>query len=75
MARRDRLLRELLRVRFVVTLKNGETFDGLLDDHDETTLEFLDVHAIAKTGSRSEVDGRLYLPRSEIAYMQRPDVL
>lgn len=75
MARRDRLLREHLRVRFVVTLKNGETFDGLLDDHDESTLEFLDVHAITKTGHRSEVDGRLYLPRSEIAYMQRPDVL
>ncbi|HJQ00089.1 MAG TPA: hypothetical protein VJ851_00685 [Jatrophihabitans sp.] len=75
MARRDRLLRQFLRERFVVTLKNGETFDGLLDDHDESTLEFLDVHAIAAGGRRSEVDGRLYLPRAEIAYMQRPDVL
>jgi hypothetical protein len=74
MARRDRLLRELIRERFVATLKNGETFDGLLDNHDESTLEFLDVHAITKTG-RADVDGRIYLPRSEILYMQRPDVL
>lgn len=70
--RRDRLLREHLRERFVVTLKSGDTFDGLLDDHDETTIELIDPYAVDKSG-RVSLDGRLYLPRAEIAYMQRPE--
>lgn len=74
MARPDRLLRELLRYRFVVTLKTGDTFDGVLDQHDESTLEFVDVHAVTHDG-RTPVDGRLYLARRDIAYMQRPDAL
>lgn len=72
--RRDRLIRQMLRERFVFTLRNGETFDGLLDDHDESTLELLDAHAIDRAGNRAEIDGRIYLPRAEILYMQRPDV-
>lgn len=70
--RRDRLLREHLRERFVVTLKSGETFDGLLDDHDESTVELVDPYAVDKSG-RLSIDGRLYLPRNEIAYLQRPE--
>lgn len=70
--RRDRLLRQYLRERFVITLKSGDTFDGLLDEWDETTVELLDPHMVTAEGRRP-VDGRLYLPRSEIAYMQRPD--
>jgi hypothetical protein len=64
----------MLRERFVITLKSGETFDGLLDDHDESTIELLDPFAVDKTG-RVSVDGRLYLPRAEIAYFQRPEIL
>lgn len=75
MARRDRLLREHLRERFVVTLKTGETFDGLLDDHDESNIALIDPYAITGDG-RASVDGSLYLPRAQIAYMQRAgDVL
>jgi hypothetical protein len=37
MARRDRLIRQALRERFVVTLRSGETFDGLLLDADDKT--------------------------------------
>lgn len=69
---RDRLLKSLLRERFVVTLKTGEAFDGLLDRHDESTIELLNVTAVSTT-SRVSVDGRMYLPREQIAYMQRPD--
>ncbi len=72
MARRDRLLRQMLRERFVVTMKSGETFEGLLDDHDESTLELLDPYAVTSAG-RAGIDGRLYLPRDQIAYLQRPD--
>lgn len=70
--RRDRVLRQHLRERFVVTLLSGETFDGLLDQWDESTLEFVDAYAVTER-NRLEVDGRLFLPRDRIAYMQRPD--
>lgn len=69
---RDRLLKALLRERFVVTLKTGETFDGLLDRYDESTIELLNVHAVTEA-QRVAVDGRMYLPRSQVAYMQRPE--
>ncbi len=69
--RRDRLLRELLRERFVVTLKSGETFDGLLDRWDDRHLSLIDAYAVTTT-QRNAVDGVLYLPRAEVAYMQRP---
>lgn len=74
--RRDRLLRDLLRERFVITLKTGETFDGLLDRWDESTLELVNPHAVTADQTRQtrvQVDGRLYLPRDQIAYLQRPD--
>lgn len=67
---RDRLLKSLLRERFTVTLKTGETFDGLLDRHDESLIELVDVFAVSET-SRVQVDGRLYLPRPQVAYMQQ----
>lgn len=77
MARRDRVIRLYCRERFVVTLLDGTTFDGLLDDHDESTLEFIDAHSVGQDPangriSRTPVDGRLYLPRARVAYMQRP---
>lgn len=69
---RDRLLKRYLRERFIVTLKTGEAFDGLLDQWDESTIELVAVTAVAET-TRVAVDGRVYLPRPQIAYMQRPE--
>lgn len=68
----DRLLKTLLRERFVVTLTSGEAFDGLLDRFDDRHLELVDAHAHLKD-RRVDVDGRLYLPRAQVAYMQRPE--
>jgi small nuclear ribonucleoprotein (snRNP)-like protein len=70
--RRDRLLKSLLRERFVVTLKTGEAFDGLLDRWDESTIELVNPFAVTEK-ARVQVDGRIYLPREQVAYMQRPD--
>lgn len=68
---RDRLLKSLLRERFVVTLKTGEAFDGLLDQWDDRNLLFVDVYAVAKD-SRVQLDGAgLWLPRENVAYLQR----
>lgn len=70
---RDRLLKQLLRTRFVVSLKTGETFDGLLDRFDPSTIELVDAHAVSADGGRVSVDGKLYLPRDGVAYMQTPE--
>lgn len=68
--RHDRLLRQLVRERFVFTLKSGVTFDGLLDDHDVALLDIIDAYLVNEK-ARVAVDGHLYLPRAEVAYMQR----
>lgn len=68
---RDRLLKTLLRERFVITLKTGETFDGLLDDWDDRNLLFVDSYAVTEK-SRVQLDGRgLWLLRENVAYLQR----
>lgn len=69
---RDRLLKSLVRERFVVTLRGGETFSGLLDRFDANHMELVDASAISDEDT-AKVDGRLYLPRAEIVYMQRPE--
>jgi hypothetical protein len=70
---RDRLLKSLLRERFLVTLKTGETFEGLLDRVDDRTLELIRPVAVTDKGDRVPADGRVYLDRVNVAYMQRPD--
>ena len=71
--RRDRLLKQLLRDRFVVTLRGGESFDGLLADADEKTVRLVDAFALDGK-NRMSVDGELFIPRGEVVYMQRPGV-
>lgn len=73
MARPDRLMRQALRERFVVTMSSKETFEGLLLDADDKTVRLVDAFAIDGS-SRISVDGDLYLPRAEVSYMQRPEV-
>ena len=67
---RDRLLRNEVKERFVVTLKAGPMFSGLLIDVDDRTFHFSDVRIIQKSGSEP-ADGQLYIERSNVAYMQR----
>lgn len=68
---RDRLLKSVLRERFLVTLKSGESFDGLLDEWDDRHLAFVDAYAVTEK-SRVQLDGGgLWLARENVAYMQR----
>ncbi len=67
---RDRLMRAQLGERFVVTLTTGETFDGLLERVDARTLDLADAHSLSSDAS-DKLDGKLYLPREQITYMQR----
>jgi hypothetical protein len=71
--RRDRLVRQALRERFVLTLRSGASFDGLVLDADEKTYRI--GNAVAVDGvKRVTVDGELFIPRDEVIYLQRPGV-
>ncbi len=71
MARTDRLVRGVLRERFVLTLRSGEAFDGLLVDADAKTFRLVSAWAVSGK-NRVSVDGELFLPRDQVAYMQKP---
>lgn len=68
----DRIVANLVRQRFVVTLKSGETFDGVLTEADTHTLLLLSATSVAPGRDPIPVDGVLILSRADIAYMQRP---
>ena len=67
-----RLIKRMVRERFLVTLESDETFDGLLLEHDEQHLVLGDAEQVAPNGDRMKVDGQLWLPRFNVRYMQRP---
>lgn len=68
------LLKEALKDRFVVTLLDGTSFDGLLLDYDNRVVQMVQVTADENLEYSKPVklDGSVYLERSKIAYMQRP---
>jgi hypothetical protein len=72
-AGRDRLIRDCFRERFLITMRGGETFDGLLLEADDRTVVLVNASAVEGT-TRHRVDGALYLPRGDVAYMQKPGV-
>ena len=71
MSRADRLVRAALRERFVLTLRSGETFDGLLVDADPKTYRLANAWAVDGK-NRVSVDGELFVPRDQVAYLQKP---
>lgn len=74
MGRRDKLIRQQLRERFVVTLRSGDSFDGLLLEADEKTYRLADAFALSGR-DRVSVDGELFIPRGEVLYLQKPGVV
>lgn len=68
----DRIARDHLLCRYVVTLKSGEAFDGLLRDADGHTLELVQATSLATGRDPIPVDGSLYVARADVAYLQRP---
>lgn len=69
---RDRVISDLLRARFLVTLKTGETFNGLLSDSDARSLVLVDATSLAADREPLPVDGCLIVARDDVAYIQRP---
>ena len=68
----DRLLRDHLLTRYVVTVASGETFDGLLAAVDARTLVLRQVGVLKVDGGLTPVDGDVVLRRDAVSYMQRP---
>lgn len=71
---RDRLLRERLCDKVVVTLKTGPAFSGVLFKVDDRAVILRDSQAVegGPTGGPVGVDGELILFRTDISYLQRP---
>ncbi|WP_460406564.1 hypothetical protein [Actinophytocola sediminis] len=72
MRSRDRLIRQALRERFVITLHSGEAVEGLLWAVDDHTVILADAASLSPLGQRTPIDGWVYLPRTGVAYLQRP---
>lgn len=70
MARADRIVKQHLRTKFLITLKTGTTWSGLLVDADASTLQLIDAEVFDADGTSTKADGRVFLPRADLAYMQ-----
>lgn len=70
----SRLLRERLLTRVIVTLKNGQAFEGLLYELDDRAWFLRDAAAIGagEKNTNLPLDGEVVLLTSEIAFAQRP---
>jgi small nuclear ribonucleoprotein (snRNP)-like protein len=64
----------LLRSKVVVTLKTGESFGGVLWEHDRTALVLRKTYGVgmAEKDTNLPVDGELLLYLVDIAYVQKP---
>jgi hypothetical protein len=71
MARPDRVVRSHLRTRFLITTHQNKTWDAVLMDADERSLLLADTELVNADGTRTKADGQVFLPRSDVAYMQR----
>ena len=71
---RDRLLRERLCHKVVVTLKSGSAFSGVLFKVDDRAVILRDTQAlgVGLNGDHVVVDGELVLFRTDIDFRQRP---
>lgn len=70
---RDRILKSHLRQRFVITLKSGDAFEGVVLDADSRVMVVADASAHTPDGP-AKVDGQLFLQRADVAYLQLPVV-
>jgi hypothetical protein len=68
--RGDRLIRQVIRRRFLVTTDTEEGFEGVLLEADEGHYVFDDVTSVAVNGDRLHLDSKLWIPRPRVKYMQ-----
>lgn len=71
MARKDRLLLMAERGRFLATLDDEQTVDGVLVDWDENHLILGDASGVTPAGERVPIDGEIWIPRPRVKYLQK----
>lgn len=69
--RLDRVVRQYLRTRFQITMKGGQSWTGVLLEVDDRTLRLSEASLINPDGTDTPADGSVFLPRADVAYMQR----
>lgn len=71
---RSRLLRNIERHRVLVTLKSGDSFLGVLWDHDSKALIVRNCEAVGVNEDKTNapVDGELLILLADVAFVQRP---
>lgn len=67
----DRLIKNVLKERFLVSLTDGSAIEGLLIDADKKSFQMADCFEVTRDGKTS-VDGHLFIPRTNVLYMQKP---
>lgn len=70
MARKDRLLRDAERGKFLITIDTEEAFEGVLVEWDDEHVVLAAAYSVGVTGDRLKLDGYQWLPRPRIKYMQ-----
>lgn len=71
--RREKLIRNAVRRRFAVTLKDNEgTFAGVLTESDTTMWVFEQCSTVPQQpGETPEpIQGRIFIDRAQVAYLQ-----
>jgi len=71
---RERLIRQAVRSRWLVTVDTDEAFDGVLTSWDDGFFVFEDASSVGRNGDKLHLDTALWLPRSRIKYMQAVNV-
>lgn len=70
------ILRRRMRSRLVVTMKSGETFDGVLYEQDRQTWVLRNTQVIQQgrgpTPTTVPLDGEVILLTADVAFAQRP---
>lgn len=68
------VLRQRLRERLLVTMKSGETFDGVLWQEDRRAWVLRNAQALntGRGGTTVPLDGEVILLVADIAFAQRP---
>lgn len=70
--RPDRVIRAQVKTQAVVTMIDGDSFQGVLDTADHRTIALIDATQITEPQQPAiPVDGRLLLPRDRVAYIQK----
>ena len=71
--RSNRLIKQALRKRYAVTLKQNEgVFSGVLVEHDPFTWVFDDCATVPRAADATPdpIAGRVYIDRVNVAYLQ-----